>query len=275
MLREDFPSVGQQTTIYRRVLEHAGDRPVTFRTLDIGGDKLLPYMSEIEDENPAMGWRAIRLALDRPAMLRQQLRALIRAAAGHRLKVMFPMIADVAEFDAAREILQLELDRQRKAGDPLPDEIAVGLMLEVPALLWQLPALAGRADFVSLGTNDLVQFLFAADRGNPRLAGRYDPLSPAVLHALGEVAANCAALQLPVTVCGEMASDPLEAMALVGLGFRSLSMTPSAIGPVKAMIRSLDLAALVEFVGALKKDMAAHSFRGQFHDFARDREIAL
>jgi phosphotransferase system, enzyme I, PtsP len=274
MVRDRFPEVDEQADIYRRIRGQAGDRPVTFRTLDIGGDKVLPYLPESEEENPAMGWRAIRISLDRPAMLRQQLRALIRAASGRNLRVMFPMIADIAEFDAAREILQLELDRQRKEGETLPDEIAIGLMLEVPALIWQLPALAGRADFISVGTNDLVQFLFAADRGNPRLAGRYDPLSPSVLRVLGQIAAGCAAYKLPVTVCGEMAGDPLEAMALVGLGFRALSMAPSSVGPVKAMIRSLDVPALVEFIGSLS-DVSSHSLRGKFHDFARDRGIAV
>ncbi|HEY3919359.1 MAG TPA: phosphoenolpyruvate--protein phosphotransferase [Stellaceae bacterium] len=275
MLRDTFPTVPQQVALYRRVLDQAGNRPVTFRTLDIGGDKVLPYMDDASaDENPAMGWRAIRIALDRPAMLRQQLRALIRAAAGRSLRVMFPMIADIAEFDNAREIFNLELDRQRKGGETLPVDVAVGLMFEVPALIWQMPALAGRADFVSVGTNDLVQFLFAADRGNPRLAGRYDPLSPAVLRVLGDIAAGCAAHRLPVAVCGEMAGDPLEAMALVGLGFRTLSMAPSAIGPVKAMIRSLDVPALVEFIASLS-DVATHSLRGKFHAFARDRGIAL
>ncbi|HXE28399.1 MAG TPA: phosphoenolpyruvate--protein phosphotransferase, partial [Stellaceae bacterium] len=275
MLRETFPTVPQQAALYSRVLDQAGDRPVTFRTLDIGGDKVLPYMDDASaDENPAMGWRAIRISLDRPAMLRQQLRALIRASSGRNLRVMFPMVADVAEFETAREILQLELDRQRKAGEILPEQIAIGLMLEVPALIWQLPALAGRADFISVGTNDLVQFLFAADRGNPRLAGRYDPLSPSVLRVLGQIAAGCAAHNLPVTVCGEMAGDPLEAMALVGLGFRALSMAPSSIGPVKAMIRSLDVPALVEFIGSLS-EVSTRSLRGKFHDFARDRGIAV
>jgi phosphotransferase system enzyme I (PtsP) len=274
MLRDTFPTVPQQVSLYQRVLEQAGGRPVTFRTLDIGGDKVLPYMDDIVDENPAMGWRAIRIALDRPAMLRQQLRALIRAAAGRKLRVMFPMIADVFEFETAREIFELELDRQRKAGDMLPNEIALGLMLEVPAMIWQLPALAGRADFVSVGTNDLVQFLFAADRGNPRLAGRYDPLSPSVLRVLGDIVKGCAAANLPVSVCGEMAGDPLEAMALVGLGFRTLSMAPSSIGPVKAMIRSLDVPALSEFIASLS-GLATHSLRGKFHDFARDRGIVV
>jgi phosphotransferase system, enzyme I, PtsP len=198
------------------------------------------------------------------------LRALIRAGAGKLLRVMFPMIASVAEFDAARAIFDLELDRQRKDGAELPAKIEIGLMFEVPALLWQLPALVDRADFVSVGTNDLVQFLFAADRGNPRLAERYDALSPPVLRVLGEIVSACAAGSLPVAVCGEMAGQPLDAMVLVGLGFRSLSMSPASIGPVKAMIRSLDLAALGEFIRSLP-DISTQSLRGKFHDFARDR----
>ncbi len=274
MLREKFPTVAQQTALYRRVIDQAKGRPVTFRTLDIGGDKLLPYMDGIADENPAMGWRAIRIALDRPAMLRQQLRALIRAAAGRSLRVMFPMIADIAEFDAARAILDLELDRQRLAKGETPAQVEVGLMLEVPALLWQLPTLCSRADFISVGTNDLMQFLFAADRGNPRLAERYDALSPPGLRVLGEIASVCAAHAMPVTVCGEMAGQPLDAMALVGLGFRTLSMAPASIGRVKAMIRSLDHAALAEFIRSLG-DVSTHSLRGKFHDFARDRGISV
>ena len=274
MLREKFPTVAEQTALYRRVLDQAGERPVTFRTLDIGGDKMLPYMDETKDENPAMGWRAIRIALDRPAMLRQQLRALIRAAGGRSLRVMFPMIADVTEFTAARDILDLELDRQRKAGSLIPTKIEVGLMLEVPALLWQLPALSKRADFISVGTNDLAQFLFAADRGNPRLAERYDPLSPPMLKVLGDVAATCRAHGIPVAVCGEMAGRPLDALVLVGLGFRALSMAAASVGPVKAAIRSLDAAVLQAFIASLG-EVSGHSLRGKFHDFARDRGIGV
>jgi phosphotransferase system enzyme I (PtsP) len=275
MLRDKFPTVAQQAAIYRRVLDQAGERPVTFRTLDIGGDKLLPYMEDdIADENPAMGWRAIRIALDRPALLRQQLRALIRAAANRSLRVMFPMIADVSELEEARAIFDLELDRQRQEKGEVPTKIEIGLMLEVPALLWQLPLVFKRADFISVGTNDLVQFLFASDRGNPRLADRYDALSKPVLHVLGDIAAACAAEGMPVAVCGEMAGHPLDAMVLVGLGFRSLSMTPFSIGPVKAMIRSLDIAVLTEFIRSLG-DVPTHSLRGKFHDFARDRGINL
>lgn len=274
MLREDFPTVGQQASVYRRVLEHAGDRPVTFRTLDIGGDKLLPYMSEIEDENPAMGWRAIRISLDRPALLRQQLRALIRAARDRRLRVMFPMIADIAEFEAARAVLDLEIERSLARGHKMPAKIEVGVMFEVPALLWELPQLLPKIDFLSVGTNDLVQFLFAADRGNPKLAERYDTLSLPVMQLLGDVARTCAEHNVPLTLCGEMAGHPLDAMALVGIGFRVLSMAPGSIGPVKAMIRSLDLAPLAGLLAGLPA-LPPRSLRSRLRDFARDHGVVV
>ena len=274
MMRHDFPTVSQQASIYRRVLEHAGERPVTFRTLDIGGDKLLPYMAEIEDENPAMGWRAIRIGLDRPALLRQQLRALIRAAAGRRLRVMFPMIAEIGELDAARAMLDLELERAGARGGSLPAKIEVGIMFEVPALFWELPQLLSRIDFLSVGTNDLVQFLFAADRGNPRLAERYDPVSVPVLQLLSEVARACDAAKVPLTLCGEMAGQPLDAMALIGIGFRTLSMAPASIGPVKAMIRSLELAPLEALLAGLAT-LPPRTLRSKLHDFARDHAVAL
>ncbi|HXZ01585.1 MAG TPA: phosphoenolpyruvate--protein phosphotransferase [Stellaceae bacterium] len=273
MMRHDFPTVSQQASIYRRVLEHAGERPVTFRTLDVGGDKLLPYMSETPDENPAMGWRAIRIALDRPALLRQQLRALIRAAAGRRLRVMFPMIAEIGELDAARAVLDLELEHAGARGTP-PAKVEVGVMFEVPALLWELPQLLPRIDFLSVGTNDLVQFLFAADRGNPRLAERYDALSLPVLQLLGEVARDCAGAKVPLALCGEMAGQPLDAMALIGIGFRTLSMAPGSVGPVKAMIRSLELAPLETLLATLAT-LPPRTLRGKLHDFARDHGVAV
>jgi phosphotransferase system, enzyme I, PtsP len=274
MLRDDFPSVGQQAATYRRVLEHAGERPVTFRTLDVGGDKLLPYMSEIRDENPAMGWRAIRIALDRPALLRQQLRALIRAARGRQLRVMFPMIAEMVEFEAARAVLDLELERAAARGHPMPAKIEVGVMFEVPALLWELPQLLPKLDFVSVGTNDLVQFLFAADRGNPRLSERYDPLSLPVMRLLSTVVEACAAHRVPLALCGEMAGQPLDAMALLGIGFRALSVAPGSVGPVKAMVRSLDLAPLEGVLTGLAT-LPPRSLRSKLRDFARDHEVVV
>jgi phosphotransferase system, enzyme I, PtsP len=221
-----------------------------------------------------MGWRALRISLDRPAMLRQQVRALLRASAGHPLRVMFPMVAEVAEFDAARAILQTELQRERKRGGGMPSAVKIGVMLEVPALLFQLPMLLPRVDFVSIGTNDLAQFLFASDRGNPRLADRYDTLAPGFLRVIGEVARAAHEHGVALSVCGEMAGSPLDAMALVGLGLRTLSMNPGGIGPVKAMIRSLTLAPLEEFLG-LHLGAPDHSLRTKLRAFARDHGVAL
>ncbi len=201
LARGEIADVPEQAALYARVLDAAGDRPVRFRTLDLGGDKLLPDAPRQEEENPAMGWRSLRVGLDRPALMRRQLRALLLAAQGRTLSVMFPMVATVAEFRAARGLLLAEAARVR----PAPERLLIGSMIEVPALLWQLPALMAEADFVSIGSNDLMQFLFAADRGTPALAGRYDLLSPPVLDALDQCAATAAAAGVEVSVCGEHA----------------------------------------------------------------------
>ena len=222
------------------MLDAAGDKPVTFRTLDIGGDKVLPYMRNVEEENPALGWRAIRLGLDRPGLLRTQLRALLRAAGGRALKIMFPMIATVHEFDQAKELVERELTHLRRHGHKLPDQVEVGSMVEVPSLLYQLDELLERVDFLSVGSNDLVQFLYAVDRGNPRVSSRFDPLSAPVLRALKDIADKCREHGKPVTLCGELASQPIGALALAAIGYRSLSLTPSAVGPIKAMLLDLD-----------------------------------
>ena len=274
MVHDQFPDVVSQTELYRKVLDHAGGRPVAFRTLDIGGDKVLPYWDASGEENPAMGWRAIRIALDRPSMLRQQLRALLLAAAGRPLRVMFPMVAQVAEFEAARRILDLELSRLAAQGGPTPDSLDVGVMFEVPALAWQLPALLARVDFVSVGSNDLQQFLFASDRGNAQLAGRYDVLSPTMLTMLRGLIEAGDARGVPFSLCGEMAGRPLEAMALIGLGFRALSMPSPAIGPVKTMVRSLDVASLRRFLAGLL-DRPVPSLREHLRAFARDHDVAI
>ncbi|MBL8702637.1 MAG: phosphoenolpyruvate--protein phosphotransferase [Alphaproteobacteria bacterium] len=274
MIRSAFPDVPAQIEFYRDVYGRAGERPVVFRTLDVGGDKRLPYLEMADDENPAMGWRAIRIALDRPMMLRYQLRALLVASGGRPLDVMFPMVADVSEFDAARDLLDREIARLREQGGVPPSVIRVGTMLEVPALYWQLPALLSRVDFISVGSNDLMQFLFACDRGSTRLSGRYDTLSPIALRFLGDIVDACTARGVTLTLCGEMAGRPLEAMALIGLGFRRLSMSPGAIGPVKAMIRSADVAALAGFTRGLTT-LPDHAVRGRLAAFARDRGIAV
>ena len=274
MVRSSFPGVAAQADFYRDIYGRAGDRPVVFRTLDVGGDKRLPYLEMADDENPAMGWRAIRIALDRPMMLRQQLRALLRAAAGRPLDVMFPMVADVAEFVAARDLLDRELARLAARGGTPPSVVRAGTMLEVPALAWQMPALLERVDFVSVGSNDLLQFHFAWDRGSARLAGRYDPLSPSALRLLAGIADAAAARHVPLTLCGEMAGRPLEALALIALGFRRLSMAPNAIGPVKDMLRSADIGAVADYLRPLI-DLPDRSLRGRLAAFARDRRIPL
>jgi phosphotransferase system enzyme I (PtsP) len=274
MVRDTFPAVEDQTEFYRSVFEQAGGRPVVFRTLDIGGDKLLPYLPHAAEDNPAMGWRAIRIGLDRPAMLREQLRALVRAAEGRNLLVKFPLIAEVPELERARALLDMELARAAGEGRTPPASVKIGVMLEVPALLWQLPALCRRVDFLSIGTNDLLQFLFACDRGNPRLADRYDPLSAPMLALLREVVAQARASAVPLSMCGEMAGNPIEALALVALGFRTLSMAGTAIGSVKTMIRSLDAAAVAEYVDEIG-DRPDHSLRPKLEAYARDHAIAL
>ena len=240
MVAGQFPRTGEQLSLYRSVLDAAAGRPVTFRTLDIGGDKVLPYMRAEEEENPALGWRAIRLGLDRPALLRSQVRALLRAASGRSLRLMFPMIAAVHEFDAAKELVERELTYLRRHNHKLPERVEVGTMVEVPSLLYQLDELLDRVDFLSVGSNDLAQFLFAADRGNPRVSSRFDDLSIPMLRVLQHIAERAEAHSKPVTLCGEMASKTVSALALIALGYRQLSLVPSAIGPVKAMALELD-----------------------------------
>lgn len=274
MLRSTFPDVAAQADFYGKVLQRASGKPVVFRTLDIGGDKLLPYQDQSSEENPAMGWRAIRIGLDRPMLLRHQLRALLQATGGGRLDLMFPMVAEVAEFDAARALLDVELERRQKRGEPLPSTLRVGTMLEVPALFWQLPLLLKRVDFISVGTNDLMQFLFASDRGNPRLAERYDVLSPPALAFLTEIVRQCNAAKVDVTLCGEMGSRPLEAMALIAIGFRRLSMPAGAIAPVKAMTRGLALPPLQAYLAELCQH-PHHSLREYLRSFAQDHDIPI
>ncbi len=274
LIDSSVPDVATQTELYRRVLDQAGERPVVFRTLDIGGDKALPHIDMPSEENPALGWRSLRLALDRPALMRRQIRALLRAAGGRRLNVMFPMVAEVAEFDAARALFDLERGREEARGAQPPGEVRLGAMLEVPALAWQLPALLERVDFVSVGSNDLIQFMFASDRGNPMLADRYDPLSPSILTFLRDLVGRCAAAGVELSVCGEMAGRPLEAMALVGLGMRNLSMPPVAVGPVKTMIRSLAVKPLGDYLETLYH-LPDHSLRDRLFGYAKDHHVFL
>jgi phosphotransferase system enzyme I (PtsP) len=241
MVGHSLPRTAEQLALYRTVLDTAGKRPVTFRTLDIGGDKALPYLDTVVEENPALGWRAIRLGLDRPGLLRSQVRALLRAASGRSVRIMFPMISAVEEFDQAKSVVERELTHLRQHGHALPERVDVGTMVEVPALLYQMDELLKRVDFLSVGSNDLFQFLYAVDRGNARVAGRFDTLSTPVLRALRDIVTSASAYNKPVSLCGEMASHPLEALALIAIGYRTLSLSPLAHGPVKALVLDLDL----------------------------------
>ena len=274
MVSPALPKVDEQTKIYKAALEAAGDRPVVFRTLDIGGDKQVPFLPREEEENPAMGWRAIRIALDRPALLRFQLRALLYAAAEKDLYVMFPMIAEVAELRRCKVILQKEVDRLERFGKVPPKSVKVGCMLEVPSLSWQLDALMKEVDFLSIGTNDLMQFFFACDRGNPRLADRYDLLAPSVLAFLNMIVKVCGDAGVPVTLCGEMGGKPIEALALVALGMQRLSISPTSVGPVKRMIRSVHMGKLRDFL-LENLTSSEHSIRESLLLFARDHDIKL
>ncbi|HEX5845632.1 MAG: phosphoenolpyruvate--protein phosphotransferase [Rhodoplanes sp.] len=276
MVAAQFPRTSEQLSLYRSVLDSAGGKPVIFRTLDIGGDKVLPYMRHLEEENPAMGWRAIRLGLDRPGLLRSQVRAMLRAASGRELRIMFPLIAAVQEFDEAKSLVERELTHLRRHGHRLPERVEIGSMVEVPSLLYQLDELLDRVDFLSVGSNDLIQFLYAADRSNPRVANRFDQLSIPVLRALKMIADKAHAHGKPVTLCGEIASKPLGALALIGIGYRSLSVLPSAVGPVKAMLLDLDAAKAERLILPLiKRPQGSASIRAKLTAFAESEGLPL
>ncbi|MDO9458540.1 MAG: phosphoenolpyruvate--protein phosphotransferase [Alphaproteobacteria bacterium] len=267
-----FPRFEVQRDLYGRVLDVAGDRRVIFRTLDVGADKTLPYLRQRGEENPALGWRGTRLAMERPSLLKYQVRALLAAAAGRALNLMFPMISEIGEFKQARALVDQELERQRRLGQTPPACLRIGTMVEVPSLVWQLPHLLPLVDFISIGSNDLLQFFYAYDRENPKFAGRYDPLGAPSLQLMQHIVRQCDAQGVPVGLCGELASRPLEAMALIGLGYRAFSMSPMSIGPVKLMVMNLPAA---EVAGLMDEALAAnrHDVRALLTDFATRNNI--
>lgn len=267
-----IPDVAGQAAEYGKVMDRAKGRPVQFRTLDLGADKLLPGETAQTEENPAMGWRSLRIGLDRPAILRRQLRALLLGAQGRPLQVMFPMVATVEEFRAARDLLEAEAGRIR----PAPERLDAGTMLEVPALLFQLPGLLAEADFISVGTNDLMQFLFAADRGTPELADRYDTLSAPVLEMLEKLVTLCQEAGVPLSICGEAAGRPLDALAFAALGVTTLSMSGSSILKVKSVLVQADLNALRPVLRELRRAGAAGgSIREPLAVWAREHNLAI
>lgn len=271
-----LPRRADQKRLYKDVLEAAGERPVVFRMVDIGGDKALPYLNHDagEEENPAMGWRALRLALERDGLMKVQARALLQAGAGRTLNVMFPMVSEPWEFDEAKALVEAQRAWLAARGVPLPREVRYGAMLEVPALAEVLDILLPNIDFLSIGTNDLTQFLFAADRAHPKLALRYDWLSPSILRFIKRVSDACQAANVPLAVCGEMGGRPLEAMALIGLGIERLSITPAAVGPIKALILSLDRASLKAMVEKALVDPGA-SIRTALQAWAEQHAVDL
>ncbi|HEU0311202.1 MAG TPA: phosphoenolpyruvate--protein phosphotransferase [Sphingomicrobium sp.] len=277
LIAAQLPGRESQLRLYKSVLDAAGDKPVVFRTVDIGGDKALPYLAEDtkdESENPAMGWRALRLSLERKALMKAQARALIEASGGKILRVMFPMVSEPWEYEEARSLFEEQLQWAKSARRAGPKAVEFGAMLEVPSLAETLDILLPRIDFLSIGTNDLTQFLFAADRADPRLAERYDWLSPAILRFLRRVTQQAKEAGVPVRVCGEMAGRPLEALSLIGIGIDSFSITPAAVGPVKAMVRSIDAAAVRARVEALLAKPPAN-MRKAMADWAKRHSISI
>jgi phosphotransferase system enzyme I (PtsP) len=274
MISATLPRMERQTQMYRAIIEGAGCKPVVFRTLDVGGDKVLPYLRQPVEENPALGWRAIRLSLDRPGLLRTQVRALLRAGAGRQLRVLLPMVTTVGEVDVARTLIERETETMARRGIAGPASVLLGAMIEVPSLLFELDALLPRVDFVSVGSNDLMQYFFAADRNNTRVASRYDTLSSPPLRALASIAAAARRHNRPFSLCGEMAGRPLEAMALIGLGFRSISMAPASVGPVKSMVLSLNAGALERWLMTNMRTSDG-SLRGGLKRFAEEHGVEI
>lgn len=276
MIASKLPRLSEQIDLYREAIKIAGDKPVVFRLLDIGGDKVVPYLRSMAEENPAMGWRSLRLALDRPGLLRTQVRALLQAADGRPLKILVPMVTEVAEFRQARLVIKKEWERLKRTGAPVPEKIELGSMVEVPSLLFELDHLMPEVDFVSIGSNDLVQFLTATDRANPRVARNYDPIALPRLRALRLIVDSASRYNVPVTMCGELAGRPIEALALLSIGMTRLSMGASSIGPIKEIILSLEIEPIRKAVAAaLSEGADGGSIRELLVEWARHQNLPI
>ena len=270
LIRNHMPKRAELSELYARVMDAAGEQRVVFRTLDIGSDKVLPYMKPNDEPNPAMGWRAIRVGLDKPGVMRMQLQALIRAAKGRPLTIMFPFVAQRDEFTAARAEMDKALERERILGHPIPEQIEVGAMLETPSLAFAPDTFYSEVDFISVGGNDLKQFFFAADRENERVRRRYDTLNLSFLNFLEGIVYRCATLGTPLSFCGEDAGRPIEAACLAAIGFRTLSMRPASIGPVKSLLRRIDLGGLRDVIHA-ERAGGAQTVRPAVMDYLREQ----
>ncbi len=274
MSAEHMPDVDSQERQYKKLFEAMGNKRIIFRSLDVGSDKFLPYWGDMKEENPALGWRSIRITLDRRALLRQQIRAMLRAAAGKELNVMFPMVSSLQEFLEAKETLMLEYEHEKQRQNPTAKNVKVGIMIEVPSVLFQLDELLQEVDFISVGTNDLYQFVFACDRSNPRLTDRYDVLSAPFLRLMKKIVDKATQYKVYCSVCGEMASNPLEAMALIGLGYRNLSVSGARYAEVKKMICSMRVEDVEDYLKSLMKSPKT-SIRPQLMAYAYDHTIAI
>ena len=241
LVRNKMPTRSELSALYARVLDAAHGKRVVFRTLDIGSDKVLPYMKPNEEPNPALGWRAIRVGLDKPGIMRMQLQALVRGANGRPLTVMFPFVAQFEEYRAARAEVDKTIAREKRLGHVLPERIEIGAMLETPSLAFAPQKFFEEVEFLSIGGNDLKQFFFAADRENERVRRRYDTLNVSFLSLIEKIVERCELSGTPLSFCGEDAGRPIEAMCLAAIGLRALSMRPASIGPVKSLLRRVNL----------------------------------
>lgn len=276
MIASKLPRLQEQVELYSEAIRLADGKPIVFRLLDIGGDKVIPYLRSEVEENPAMGFRSLRLALDRPGLLRIQIRALLQAANGGPMKILVPMVTDAWEFRQTRLVVNRELERLAHEGRPLPSRLELGAMIEVPSLLWELDQVLPEADFVSIGSNDLVMFLTAADRANPRVAKAYDPIALPRLRALRHIVDQARRYGVPLTMCGELAGRTVEALALMSIGMTRLSMSPPSIGPIKEMILGLELAPVRHSVAAaLSEGASGVSIRELLHDWAQRQSLAI
>lgn len=270
LTRSKVPRRGELAALYARVMDAADGKRVCFRTLDIGSDKVLPYMKPQDEPNPALGWRAIRVGLDKPGVMRMQLQALIRASNGRPLSVMFPFVAQLEEFTQARDMLLHEMDSEKALGHLVPEKLEIGAMLETPSLAFAPRRFFEIADFISIGGNDLKQFFFAADRENERVRRRYDTLNVSFLSFLEQIVTRCAATETPVSFCGEDAGRPVEALAFAAMGLRALSMRPASIGPVKHLLRRSDLREVRAVVNEARAN-GAMTVRPALMDFLSSR----
>ncbi len=274
LIGSQLPSVATQEALYREALDLAGGKPVVFRTADIGGDKTAPYMDHGNEINPAMGWRGVRMAVDRPGMIRPQLRALLSAAAERTLFVMFPFVTLPGEVNDIRELLDREIDRAKRRGHALPTEIKIGAMIETPASAWRADLIAQKVDFLSVGGNDLAQFYFAADRDSERVQRRYDPMNPGFLSFLKNTVEKVSRTGTPLSYCGEQTADPVTAAALVGVGVRQFSLPAAFVGPFRRLVRSIDVKAVGGWLDA-HLDAPEVTLRPAFAQFLKDSGAVL